>query len=210
MAKTIVLLVIAIVLGIGIWQILPERKEAQQPIASNNLEFYEFDYFDAAGEHHSIPNFGTQDRVGVVKAIQDALPGRVADFMFIGDQRAAREQFVTAKGHAFVHPDHIWDARIIEFGTVNGATRLAVIVDVGVLADDPYLIQRNNDLESFGLSEIWELGSGDPVLLDRQDDIHLGLLTHAEAPLPVFEWDDTPMYGGSGEFSMPPDMANGY
>lgn len=145
-------------------------------------------------------SYEDSNSLGVAKPVVDALPSHMPDFEFIGNQMTAREQYLAQNGIVASDPDLVWQTVICETGVVNGEQRLAVGSSLG----RDKAMNGGVALEDFqDISEIWQLVSGgDPALMERTLDFHVGLNTHAEVPIfnPTGSVDaDYPPIGPSAE-----------
>ena len=79
--------------------------------------------------------FESQNSTGVSEGLAQQFPELLPDFVFIGDQNAAREQFLINKGHHFQRATHHYKTVIRQRGNVNGEIRIIASVTVGIDAE---------------------------------------------------------------------------
>jgi len=112
--------------------------------------------------------FGTMDKVGVHKSVNDAYPTIAADVAHIGDGTVtqARETFLVASGTP-VGSDLTWNVRIWRVATVGTTERYVVSA---LLGKDP--TTRSQDISHNGIEatlyELWERRDTEPPLLIRR------------------------------------------
>jgi len=125
--------------------------------------------------------FGTMDKVGVLKSVMDQIPNRQADLIFIRDQKAERQEYLTQNGVA-LDSQCLWDVGISVTELVNGKQRLGVTASYG--KDFEYNGGVGQDVVK-NVNEIWELqdGGANPILIERHSlPIQTTVYTQAELP----------------------------
>ncbi len=149
---------------------VPTATQAQNP-----TRFYlSLDPYNPAAwedDNGEITTYESCNSLGVNEKVAADFPDLLPDFIFIGDQNAAREQFLADQNFVFENPQHFYKTLIGTPRNVGNEIRILSLVFVGHDGLRPGITGRMSVgmKTEVTLSEIWRVDpkGGEPQLLER-------------------------------------------